>query len=72
MKNLWFHLMPYKDLPDDFRETHPSVWVDIDAGLLDAHRVHEHYNEFLDELEYAGEVDSTASAATNTTRTATG
>ena len=56
MKNLWFHLMPYKDLPDDFRETHPSVWVDIDAGLLDAERVHEHYNEFLDELEYAGEV----------------
>ncbi len=56
MKNLWFHLMPYKDLPDDFRETHPSVWVDIDSNLLDGARVHEHYHEYLDELEYAGEV----------------
>ena len=56
MKNLWFHLMPYKDLPDNFRETEPSVWVDINSKLLDAERVHQHYNEFLDELEYAGEV----------------
>ena len=24
MKNLWFHLMPYKDLPGDFREKHAS------------------------------------------------
>ena len=56
VKNLWFHLMPYKALPDDFREAHPSVWVDIDAALLDAERVHVHYNDYLDELEYAGEV----------------
>ena len=56
MKNLWFHLMPYKDLPEDFRQTHPSVWVDISSRLLDPERVHQHYNEFLDELEYAAEV----------------
>jgi len=54
--NLWFHLRPYKDLPADFRETHASVWVDIDSNLLDAQRVHEHYHEYLDELEFAGEV----------------
>ena len=47
MKNLWFHFMPYKDLPDDFRDTHPSVWVDINSKLLDAERVHQHYNEYL-------------------------
>ena len=35
MKLLWFHLMPYTDLPDDFREKHPSVWVDIDSALFD-------------------------------------
>ena len=29
MKLLWFHLMPYTELPDDFRDNHPSVWVDI-------------------------------------------
>ena len=72
MKNLWFHLMPYKDLPDDFRDQHPSVWVDIDAGLLDAKRVHTHYNEYLDELEYAAEVASTGCAATSITKTAMG
>jgi len=28
MKLMWFHLMPYTELPDDFRDRHPSVWVD--------------------------------------------
>jgi alkanesulfonate monooxygenase SsuD/methylene tetrahydromethanopterin reductase-like flavin-dependent oxidoreductase (luciferase family) len=56
MKLLWFHLMPYTELPDDFREKHPSVWVDIDAGLFDPARGHHMYNEFMDELEYAAAV----------------
>ena len=56
MKNLWFHLMPYKELPDNFRDQHKSVWVDIDPGLLDPSRAHVMYNEFMDELEYAAEV----------------
>ena len=30
MKFVWFNLMPWPDLPDDFRESHRSVWVDID------------------------------------------
>ncbi|GIS69604.1 MAG: hypothetical protein CM1200mP9_04250 [Gammaproteobacteria bacterium] len=47
VKNLWFHLMPYKDLPDDYRDTPPSVWVDINSKLLDAKRIHQHYNEYL-------------------------
>src|SRR5262245_28799405 len=33
MKLLWFHLMPYTQLPADFAEQHPSVWVDIDSRL---------------------------------------
>ena len=56
MKNLWFHLMPYKELPDEFREEHPSVWVNIDSRLFDPERAHVMYNEFMDELEYAAEV----------------
>ncbi|HYM33447.1 MAG TPA: LLM class flavin-dependent oxidoreductase [Candidatus Cybelea sp.] len=56
MKQMWFHLMPYKELPDDFREKHPSVWVDIDSKLFDPARVHVFYNEFMDELEYAAEM----------------
>ncbi|MBW2413121.1 MAG: LLM class flavin-dependent oxidoreductase [Deltaproteobacteria bacterium] len=55
MKLCWFHLMPYTDLPDDFREKHPGVWVDIDSGLLDPAFVHTIYNDFMDELEHAAE-----------------
>jgi len=55
MKLLWFHLMPYLDLPEDFREKHPSVWVDISPRLFDPARAHVMYNEFLDELEFAAE-----------------
>ena len=56
MRLLWFHLMPYTDLPDDFAERYGSVWVDIDPALFDAKRGHQLYNEFLDELEGAAEL----------------
>jgi alkanesulfonate monooxygenase SsuD/methylene tetrahydromethanopterin reductase-like flavin-dependent oxidoreductase (luciferase family) len=55
MKLLWFHLMPYTELPDDFREKHPSVWVDIHSSLFDPRRAHLMYNDFMDELEFAAE-----------------
>ena len=55
MKFLWFHLMPYKELPDDFKTKHPSVWVDIHSSLFDPRRAHHMYNDFLDELEFAAE-----------------
>ena len=55
MKLMWFHLMPYTELPDDFREKNPSVWVDIHSSLFDPRRAHHMYNEFMDELEFAAE-----------------
>ena len=55
MKLLWFHLMPYTELPDDFRDKHPSVWVDIHSSLFDPRRAHHMYNDFMDELEFAAE-----------------
>ena len=55
MKLMWFHLMPYTELPDDFRDKHPSVWVDIHSSLFDPKRAHLMYNDFMDELEYAAE-----------------
>jgi len=55
MKLMWFHLMPYTELPDDFRDNHPSVWVDIHSSLFDPRRAHHMYNDFMDELEYAAE-----------------
>jgi alkanesulfonate monooxygenase SsuD/methylene tetrahydromethanopterin reductase-like flavin-dependent oxidoreductase (luciferase family) len=53
MKLMWFHLMPYTELPEDFREKHPSVWVDIHSSLFDPRRAHHMYNDFMDELELA-------------------
>ena len=55
MKLMWFHLMPYTELPDDFRDKHPSVWVDIHSSLFDPKRAHHMYNDFMDELEYASQ-----------------
>ena len=72
MKLMWFHLMPYTELPDDFREKHPSVWVDIHSSLFDPKRAHLMYNDFMDELEFAAECGSTRFASTSITRTAMG
>jgi alkanesulfonate monooxygenase SsuD/methylene tetrahydromethanopterin reductase-like flavin-dependent oxidoreductase (luciferase family) len=55
MKLMWFHLMPYTELPDDFRDKNPSVWVDIHSSLFDPRRTHHMYNDFMDELEFAAE-----------------
>jgi len=55
MKLMWFHLMPYTELPDDFRQKNSSVWVDIHSSLFDPKRAHHMYNDFMDELEYAAD-----------------
>ena len=55
MKLLWFHLMPYTKLPDDFATKHSSVWVDVDRQLFDPVAAHGMYNDFLDEMEFAAE-----------------
>src|SRR5690348_7037429 len=57
MKLMWFHLMPYTKLPDNFRQQHNSVWVDIPRSLFDPEIGHRLYNEFMDELEYAASLD---------------
>jgi alkanesulfonate monooxygenase SsuD/methylene tetrahydromethanopterin reductase-like flavin-dependent oxidoreductase (luciferase family) len=53
MKSHFFHLMPYKYLPENFTQKYHSVWVDVPASLYDPAKGHEIYNEYLDELEYA-------------------
>jgi alkanesulfonate monooxygenase SsuD/methylene tetrahydromethanopterin reductase-like flavin-dependent oxidoreductase (luciferase family) len=53
MKFEWFHLMPYRDLPEDFPEQHHSVWVDIPSSLMEPENIHHLYNDYLDELEFA-------------------
>ena len=32
MKLMWFHLMPYAELPEDFKQKYPPVWVDIHSA----------------------------------------
>ena len=53
MKFTWFNLMPWPDLPDDFREKNRSVWVDIDQRLFDPEKSNAVYNTYMDLLEYA-------------------
>jgi alkanesulfonate monooxygenase SsuD/methylene tetrahydromethanopterin reductase-like flavin-dependent oxidoreductase (luciferase family) len=48
--------MPYRDLPDDFRERYRSVYIDIPPALYDPVVGHKVYNDSLDELEYAAEL----------------
>ncbi len=56
MKLHFFHLMPYRFLPDDFRETNRSVWVDVPSRLFDPAKGNQIYNENLDELELADQL----------------
>src|SRR5262249_53693582 len=56
MKFSWFHLMPYRWLPPDFRDRYRSIWVDIPNRLYDPVRGHQLYNEYLDMLEYADQM----------------
>lgn len=48
-----FNLMPWPDLPDDFRQTERSVWVDIPNKLFNPERANQVYNEYIDQLEFA-------------------
>ncbi|WBL36585.1 LLM class flavin-dependent oxidoreductase [Tepidiforma flava] len=56
MKFHWFNLMPYPYLPDDFRQNHRSVWVDVDSRLYDPVKGHRIYHDYLDLLEFAAEL----------------
>src|SRR5438876_9707931 len=53
MKICFFHLMPYRFLPDDFENRYRSVWVDVPHSLYDPEKTSQLYHEFLDELEFA-------------------
>jgi alkanesulfonate monooxygenase SsuD/methylene tetrahydromethanopterin reductase-like flavin-dependent oxidoreductase (luciferase family) len=53
MKFTWFNLMPWPYLPDDFRETTRSVWVDIPSNLYDPEKGHFLYHQYMDQLEFA-------------------
>ena len=54
MKVSAFHLMPHRELPQDFERRYDSVWVTPPWWeLADARRVGQYYNWTLDELLHA-------------------
>ena len=54
MKISMFHLMPYRDLPDDFEKRYHSVWVDPPFwDLTTPEKAGLYYNQTLDELIFA-------------------
>jgi alkanesulfonate monooxygenase SsuD/methylene tetrahydromethanopterin reductase-like flavin-dependent oxidoreductase (luciferase family) len=56
MKMIWFHLMSYPELPEDFTQTNRSVWIDIDPAIFDPAVGHKMYNDYIGQLEYAAEL----------------
>jgi hypothetical protein len=51
-----FHLMPHRELPDDFQDMYDPVWVRPPWPVLaDPVRVGQYYNWTLDALIYAAE-----------------
>jgi alkanesulfonate monooxygenase SsuD/methylene tetrahydromethanopterin reductase-like flavin-dependent oxidoreductase (luciferase family) len=56
MKFVSFNLMPYSELPPDFEEKYPSVWVTPPRSLFDPERAHHMYHDYLDELEFSIEM----------------
>jgi alkanesulfonate monooxygenase SsuD/methylene tetrahydromethanopterin reductase-like flavin-dependent oxidoreductase (luciferase family) len=56
MKICWFHLMPYPELPEDFRSQTRSVWVDIPSRLMEPEVVGRSYRAYLEQLEHADAV----------------
>ncbi len=57
MKSVFFHLMPYRDLPADFEDRYESVWVTPpNQELCDPARVAQYYKWNLDELELADQL----------------
>ena len=53
MKSIFFHLMPYRDLPEDFEKRYESIWVTPPNQLCDPKMVNQYYKWSLDELELA-------------------
>lgn len=53
MKFVFFHLMPYPYLPDDFDERFTSPSLTFPNGYFDPQRGNQLYHRYLDELEHA-------------------
>ena len=57
LKFFFFHLMPYAALDPDYDKKHNSAWVTLPNSYDDPKIGHQLYNRYLDEIEYADELD---------------
>jgi alkanesulfonate monooxygenase SsuD/methylene tetrahydromethanopterin reductase-like flavin-dependent oxidoreductase (luciferase family) len=57
MQVFMFHLMPYADLDLDFDKKYRSSWVVLPNSYFDPEKGKNLYNRYLDELEYAEELN---------------
>ncbi len=56
MKIACFHLMPYRDLEDDFEKKYKSAWFTLPfSKVADPRKVSQYYNWTLDELTFAAQ-----------------
>jgi alkanesulfonate monooxygenase SsuD/methylene tetrahydromethanopterin reductase-like flavin-dependent oxidoreductase (luciferase family) len=53
VKFISFNLMPYRELPADFEQRYPSVWVTPPKTLYVPKKGHRMYHDYLDELEFS-------------------
>jgi alkanesulfonate monooxygenase SsuD/methylene tetrahydromethanopterin reductase-like flavin-dependent oxidoreductase (luciferase family) len=54
VKICMFHLMPYRDLPEDFDKRYNSAYLDpVWFDVADPDKVGQYYNQTLDEMLYA-------------------
>src|ERR1700678_3957596 len=54
VKVCMFHLMPYRDLPEDFGQRYNSAFIEpVWFDFADADKVGQYFNATLDELLYA-------------------
>jgi alkanesulfonate monooxygenase SsuD/methylene tetrahydromethanopterin reductase-like flavin-dependent oxidoreductase (luciferase family) len=53
MKFIFFHLMPYPHLPDDFDERYESMSLTYPNKYFDPEIGHDLYHRYLDQLEWA-------------------
>jgi hypothetical protein len=57
MKVFVFHLMPYAYVDPDYDQDYKTCWVTYPNTNFDPVKGYELYNRYLDELEYADELD---------------
>jgi len=48
MQFVFFHLMPWPYLPEDFEQRYESAWLNVPNSLYDPQRGHVLYNQYLD------------------------